>query len=50
MQIYEYVNAYNSLIWSADGKTVYNPALITVFFAVGNERYAVESGNTVTIE
>ncbi len=50
IEIYEYVNAYNSLIWSADGKTVYNPTLYTVYFADGNTRYSVSSGETLTVE
>lgn len=49
MEIYDYVNAYNSLVWSADGKRVYNPTLIDVYFAVGNERYKVSSGETLVI-
>lgn len=32
MEIYEYVNAYNSLIYSADGCTVYNPTLFDIWF------------------
>jgi peptidoglycan/xylan/chitin deacetylase (PgdA/CDA1 family) len=32
MEIYEYVNAYNSLIYSADGQTVYNPTLFEIWF------------------
>lgn len=32
MEIYEYVNAYNSLIYSADGCTVYNPTLFEIWF------------------
>ncbi len=31
MEIYDYVNAFNSLIFSADGKTVYNPTRTDVF-------------------
>lgn len=50
MEIYEYVTAYNSLIWSADGNTVYNPTLQTVWFVDGNTRYCVDSGETKIIE
>lgn len=50
MEIYEYVNAYNSLIWSADGKTVYNPALYEIWFSDGNTRYSVLSGETLIVE
>lgn len=49
MEIYGYVNAYNSLIWSADGKTVYNPTLYNVWFVDENTRYCVASGETLRI-
>lgn len=32
MEIYEYTEAYNSLIYSADGYTVYNPTLFDIWF------------------
>ncbi len=32
MEIYEYTEAYNSLIYSADGCTVYNPTLFDIWF------------------
>ncbi len=50
IEIYNYVNAYNSLILSADGKTVYNPTLYTLWFAEGNKRYFVEPGKTIRID
>lgn len=50
IEIYEYVNAYNSLIWSADGKTVFNPTLKAIWFIDGNTRYSVASGETLVIE
>ncbi len=50
IEIYDYVNAYNSLIWSADGKTVYNPTLYTLWFADGNTGYSVSPGETKIIE
>jgi len=30
MEIYEYVQAYKSLVYSADGKIVYNPTLLDI--------------------
>ncbi len=50
IEIYEYVNAYNSLIWSANGKKVYNPTLIDVWFIEENKRYKVRSGETLIKE
>ena len=50
MEIYDYVTAYNSLIFSADSKTVYNPTLLKVWFDIGGKIYSVNSGETITIE
>ncbi len=49
MEIYDYVNAYNSLIWSADGLKVYNPTLKTVWFYMRGETHCVKSGETLVI-
>lgn len=49
MEIYNYVEAYNSLIFSADGYTAYNPTLVTVWFATRNNLYKIAPGETVTI-
>lgn len=32
IEIYDYVNAYNSLVYSADGNMVYNPTLFEIWF------------------
>ena len=32
MEIYDYVNAYNSLVYSADGSVIYNPTLFEIWF------------------
>lgn len=49
MEIYDYVNAYNSLIYSADGKTIYNPTLIDVWFDIDGKVYKISSGETIKI-
>lgn len=49
IEIYDYVTAYNSLIWSADGMRVYNPTLITIWFVVNGRNYKIESGETITL-
>lgn len=49
MEIYEYVNAYNSLIYSADGETIYNPTLIDVWFDVDCKLYKIASGETIKL-
>lgn len=50
IEIYEYVNAYNSLVWSVDGKRVYNPTLIPVYFHQPEKTYCVSPGETIIIE
>ena len=47
MEIYEYVQAYKSLIWSADGMTAYNPTLHEVFFDVDKTLYSIKPGETL---
>lgn len=47
MEIYDYVKAYDSLVFSADGKTVYNPTLIDVWFDVVGTVYKVSAGETI---
>lgn len=49
MEIYDYVEAYRSLIFSVDEKTVYNPTLSDVWFENENGTYCVKSGETVRI-
>ena len=49
IEICEYVNAYRSLIYSADGMTVYNPTLKDIWFNVDGTPYRVGSGETVKL-
>jgi len=49
MEIYEYIKAYRSLIYSADGMTVYNPTLYDVWLDVDSTLYCVKSGATITL-
>lgn len=53
MEIYEYVNAYNSLEFSADGQFVFNPTLIDVYIEQHTGRqgnvYKIPSGERVKI-
>ena len=50
IEIYDYVNAYNSLISSADGKIIYNPTLYDIWFAEGSKRYCAASGQSLVID
>lgn len=50
IEIYEYVTAYRSLIFSADGSICFNPTLYDIWFVVDNKPYTVKSGKTINIE
>lgn len=49
IEIYDYVEAYKSLRYSADGRMVYNPTLITVWLDIDGKLYSVNSGETIKI-
>lgn len=49
IEIYEYVNAYYSLIYSADGTIVYNPTLFTVWFDIDGKLYFIKPGETLHV-
>ena len=49
IEIYEYVQAYNSLIYSADNTKVYNPTLKTVWFDIDKKLYEIKPGETINI-
>lgn len=50
MEIYEYVQAYNSLSYSADSTMVYNPTLHTIWFEINNKMYVIKPGETIKIQ
>lgn len=49
LEIYNYVAAYRSLIFSADSSIIYNPTLLTVWFECDGKLYSVKSGETITV-
>ncbi len=49
IEIYDYVQAYKSLRYSADGHRVYNPTLFTIWLDVDGKLYSVNSGETICI-
>lgn len=49
MEIYEYVNAYNSLVFSADSTKVYNPTLLKLWLDVDGTLHTISPGQTITI-
>lgn len=50
MEIYDYVTAYNFLIYSADETTIYNPTLKDIWLEVDGKPYVVKSGETIRID
>lgn len=50
IEIYDYVRAYDSLIFSADGTMVHNPSLMTVWFCTDKSQYRVDPGQTLIME
>lgn len=49
IEIHDYVEAYNSLIFSADNSMVYNPSLLKIWFEVDGKVYSVASGETIKL-
>lgn len=50
IEIYDYVKAYESLIFSADGHMAYNPTLIELWFDIDGKLYNIKSGEKLIIE
>lgn len=49
VEIYDYVNAYERLEYSIDGKTIYNPSVISVYMNYFGQAVRVCCGETVTV-
>lgn len=47
MEIYNYVQAYNSLIFSVDASMIHNPTLIDVWVLIDDDLICIKSGDTV---
>ena len=50
IEICEYVNAFQSLVMSADCNRIYNPTLHTVWLMADGKNYSVAPGQTLVIE
>ena len=50
IEIYNYVSAYNSLIFSANGTKIYNPSVQTVWFDIDGVTHSVNPNETLRIE
>lgn len=49
IEIYDYVQAYKRLVYSADGYKIYNPTLFNVWLDVDKSLYEVRSGETLCL-
>lgn len=49
IEIYDYIQAYKSLRYSADGSKVYNPTLFTIWLDVNGSWYSINPGETIRI-
>ena len=49
IEIYDYVKAYESLVYSADGRMIYNPTLYTIWFDYSEKLYSIKPGETLNI-
>lgn len=49
IEIYEYVNAYNQLVFSADGRIIYNPTLFEIWLDIDGVTYSIASGKTLVV-
>ena len=49
IEIYDYVQAYNSLVYSADGTRIYNPTLKTIWLDIDKKVYEIKSGETINV-
>lgn len=50
IEIFDYVNAYKSLIYSADGTMMCNPTFYTLWFDADGKMYSVKPGETIIID
>ena len=50
IEIYDYVNAYYSLKYSADGSTIYNPTLYEIWFTIDMDVYSIKPGETLKLD
>lgn len=50
IEIYDYVQAYQRLVYSANGKRIYNPTLFTIWIDIDGKIYSIKSGETICVE
>jgi len=49
IEIYDYVQAYNSLVFSADGSKIYNPTVKQIWFEIDDVPYTIKPNETIKI-
>ena len=49
IEIYDYVEAFKRLVWSADNSIVYNPTLKTVWLDIDGKEYVIKPDETLYI-
>ena len=49
MEIYDYVTAYHSLVWSADNTMLHNPTLRKIWLEIDGQLITIESGETLRL-
>jgi peptidoglycan/xylan/chitin deacetylase (PgdA/CDA1 family) len=49
IEIHDYIEAYHSLVYSADGTMIYNPTLMTIWFDIDGVGYSIAPGETLRI-
>jgi hypothetical protein len=49
IEIYEYIEAYNSLVFSSDCERIYNPTLKEIFLYIDYKNYSIKPGETLVI-
>lgn len=50
LEVYDYVHAYDQLIFSMEGTRVFNPTGTRLYFEAGDRSYCVDGGETVEID
>lgn len=50
IELYEYVDAYHSLVFSADSRRIYNPTLKQLWLEIDDVPYTIKPGETLKIQ
>ena len=50
VEIYDYISAYNSLVYSADGETAKNPSYMGVWVEIRGKIYEIPAGKIVKFD